>query len=38
MCKQPALARCHTNAGRREFYISGMCEQCFDKMFSEEVD
>lgn len=35
-CKQPALLRCSTEAGRREFYISGLCEICFDRMFSDE--
>lgn len=35
-CKQPnPLSRCHTDAGRREYYISGMDEECFDKMFEE---
>jgi hypothetical protein len=35
-CKQPALSKCHTEAGTREFYISGLCEECFDAMFEEE--
>lgn len=35
-CKKPdPLQRCHTNAGKREYYISGMCEECFDKLFEE---
>jgi hypothetical protein len=37
-CKQPAIPRCHSEAGRREFAISGMCEVCFDAMFAEEDD
>jgi len=26
----------HTEAGRREYAISAICEPCFDKMFPEE--
>lgn len=37
-CKLPAGPRCHTDAGRREYHISGMCEECFDKLFAEEDD
>jgi hypothetical protein len=32
-CKEPAIPRCHTEAGRREFYISALCEECWDKIF-----
>ncbi len=28
-CGQPALARCKTDAGRREVLISKLCEPCF---------
>src|SRR5208282_4692687 len=35
-CKQPAILRCHSEAGRREFAISGLCEVCFDDMFAED--
>jgi hypothetical protein len=35
-CKEPALPKCHTDAGVREYGISGMCESCFDMMFEEE--
>ena len=35
-CREPALEKCYSNAGRREFFISGLCEKCFDKMFGEE--
>lgn len=35
-CKLPALPRCHTEAGKREYGISGICEVCFDHMFSGE--
>lgn len=34
-CRQPALKNCYSDAGRREFYISALCEKCFDKMFEE---
>lgn len=36
-CKQPnPLSRCHTYLGKKEYYISGMCEECFDKLFAED--
>ena len=35
-CGKPALERCYSDAGRREFLISGFCELCFDKMFEED--
>ena len=35
-CGEPALRKCYSEAGRREYSISGMCEKCFDAMF--EVD
>ena len=31
-CKEVALPKCYSEAGRREYLISGMCEQCFDKI------
>ena len=34
-CKEPALPKCYSEAGRKEFTISGMCEECFDNMFKE---
>lgn len=33
-CKKPALERCYSEAGKREYQISGLCEKCFDRMFS----
>lgn len=33
VCKQPALPKCYSEVGRREFYISGICEKCFDEIF-----
>ena len=35
-CKEPALPKCYSAAGRREYAISGMCEQCFDAMFADD--
>lgn len=32
-CGQPALANCYSEAGRKEYYISGLCEKCFDGLF-----
>lgn len=37
-CKEPALPKCYSDAGIREYHISGMCEKCFDNMFAEEDD
>jgi hypothetical protein len=36
-CKHTALMgkNIHTEAGQREFLISGLCEDCFDAMFAE---
>ena len=31
-CKENALDKTHTEAGIREYHISGMCEECFDAM------
>lgn len=36
VCEQPAKPRIHTEAGEREYRISGTCEECFDRMFEEE--
>jgi hypothetical protein len=35
-CKLPALPKCHTDAGRQEYHISGFCEECWDAMFDED--
>jgi len=34
-CKQPALPKCYSEEGRREYGISGLCEECFDKICGE---
>jgi hypothetical protein len=31
-CKQEALPNCYSQAGIKEFYISGLCERCFDEI------
>lgn len=35
-CGEPALPKCYTEAGRREYQISGLCESCFDQNCGEE--
>lgn len=35
-CGRPALERCYSEAGRREYYISGQCEPCFDSLYDDE--
>lgn len=37
-CHRPGLANCYSEAGRREFGISGLCERCFDRMFAEDEE
>ena len=32
-CKELAKPKCHTEAGNKEYLISGLCEECFDAMF-----
>jgi len=36
-CKELALPKCYSPAGKREYGISGMCEKCFDALFAEEA-
>jgi hypothetical protein len=33
-CKEKALPKCYSEAGRKEYTISGLCEVCFDNMFT----
>lgn len=35
-CGRVAKEHCYSAAGLRETEISGMCEECWDKMFEEE--
>jgi len=34
-CKEEAIPKCYSEAGKREFYISGLCELCFDNITKE---
>ena len=36
-CKKPALVRCYSEAGAKEYKISGMCEMCFDEIMKETM-
>jgi len=31
-CKQLALPNCYSEAGKKEYKISGLCEKCFDEI------
>jgi hypothetical protein len=35
-CLKPALENCYSDAGQKEYYISGLCERCFDQTTKEE--
>lgn len=35
-CRQPALPKCYSEAGRGEYRISAICERCFDAVFAED--
>jgi hypothetical protein len=35
VCQEDAAPRIHSEAGEREYLISGCCEDCFDEMFKE---
>jgi hypothetical protein len=32
-CKEQALPKCYSEMGKREYYISGLCGECFDEIF-----
>jgi len=34
-CFEPALPKCYSDAGRREYEISGFCEKCFDELWDD---
>lgn len=36
-CKEEALPKCYSNAGRKEYKISGLCEMCFDTITNISV-
>ena len=31
-CKDPALPKCHSEAGIEDYVRSGLCEECFDEI------
>ena len=31
-CKEPAIPKCYSNAGIKEYKISGLCEKCFNEI------
>lgn len=31
-CKEPALPKCYSSAGAKEFKITGLCEECYDRI------
>lgn len=35
-CGHPAMGNCYSDAGGREYQISGICERCFDRATKEE--
>jgi len=37
-CGSLAAEKCHSEEGRREYLISGLCEECFDELFEEEEE
>ena len=37
-CGRIAKEHCHTPAGLREVEISGLCEECYDKLFEENKE
>ena len=37
-CEELAMPKCYSEAGIKEFYISGLCEKCFDGLFLEDEE
>ena len=35
-CKRPAKEHCHSIEGRTEYYISALCEECFDEIVNNK--
>ena len=35
-CLEIALPKCYSNAGHKEYRITGLCEPCFDKIATGE--
>lgn len=36
-CGIDAQSRCKTDAGRKEYLLSGLCEICFDSIFADDA-
>jgi len=34
-CGEQALPKCTTDAGRKDYYITSICEVCYDKLYPE---
>ena len=34
-CKEEAIPKCYSEAGKREYFITHLCEECFDAIFAE---
>ena len=37
-CREQAVPKCYSDAGRREYRISGLCEECFDSVTGDPDD
>jgi hypothetical protein len=37
-CGRSAIKNCYSEAGRKEYSISGLCEECFDSITEENVE
>jgi len=37
-CREEALPKCYSEEGREEYYISGLCEKCFDELTKGEKE
>lgn len=35
-CREQALPKCYSDAGRAEYRISGLCEKCFDSICADD--
>jgi hypothetical protein len=35
-CKEHAMSKCYSDAGKKEYKISALCEECFDEMCGED--
>lgn len=35
-CEKPAIPKCYSPLGIREYHISGLCELCYDELFEED--